>query len=85
MIMLRDKIVMTPYWLIVALQGHKGRAGVLGEPGSIGKTVSGTVCTRALKHPYMYTPYSLARSPTIQDQQRRGLALMKPPEAHDWH
>ena len=57
-----------------SLQGHKGRSGILGDPGSIGKSVSCTnLCTQ--------TPARarVAHSPTIQERQRRGLALMKPP------
>lgn len=51
---------MTPYWLVVALQGHKGRAGVLGEPGSIGKTVSNLhTCTQTPIHVHVVQPCTL--------------------------
>lgn len=86
--------------MVFVLQGHKGRAGILGDAGIIGTTVSQTTKTvnqvGRRSCVYLLDLCAHARSRDCSSavlytlvpfkaRRRQGLALMKPPEEDDWH
>lgn len=83
---------MIPCWLIASPQGHKGRAGILGDAGSIGRMVSCPHLARAEltssrpspRHIHVVTSHTLAhhwraaeaRISSNEDPWGRWLALI---------